>query len=137
MFKISYRDLRSDPFKQTMQKIALCGAYPEKVAYNIMRMTKALEAELKKSNEEWVKLAKSLIQIDEKGMLKFNEEKTDFLWLDGIPPAEGKAKIEEFGAKEVIIDRRKLKLSVLAPAKLSPADLANIECLLDGEETVE
>lgn len=137
MFKISYRDLRSDPFKQTMVKIASCGAYPEKVAYNIMRMAKALEAELKKSNEEWVKLAASLVQKDEKGNLKLNEEKTDFLWVDGVTGEAGKAKIEEFGAKEVIIDRHKLKLSALAPAKLSPADLANIECLLDGEETVE
>lgn len=135
MFKISYADLRSDRFRAAMGKLSSCAEYKMKVGYNIMRLAKVLEAELKKSQTEWIELASKYVQKDEKGNFKITPEGFEF--IEGVDGEVAKKEIEAFGLKEVIVDRFKLKLDDIEKAKLTPADMSAVDMLLDpGLEVV-
>ena len=102
----------------------------------MMRTAKALESKLKESQTEWVALGTKLVKKDETGNFVLNADKSDFEFLEGVNAADAKTAIEDFGEKEVIIDRLKFTFDDIAPAKLSPAELSVIECLLVPMETV-
>lgn len=134
MFKLTCKELRNDHFRMTMVKLANCDEYEDyKVVYNIMRMAKSLEKELARTQREWVTLAAKYVQIDEKGKFK-TDESGELVWNEGIDVAAAKAAIEAFGDTVIEINRFKLKLSDIAPAKLSPAELSTIEPLLADME---
>lgn len=135
MFKLTYKELRDPQFRNAMLKLSNCSEYKDhKVAHNIMRMAKVLERELKRTQDDWIVLAEKYIQRTENGAFKMNETKTDFAWAEGVDKTTAEAAIEEFGKKEVVVERFKLKLDDIAPAKLSPADLAALEPLVTSPE---
>jgi hypothetical protein len=129
MFKISYKDLRSDGFRNAMTKLATCGEYKDfKLTYNLKIMAKEIEKALIQSQKEWLDIASGLIAKGEDG--RFKIEKNDFVWKEGIDKDFAVKVVEDFGAKEVEIDRFKLDPETLMAAKLSPADLSHLEPLL-------
>lgn len=126
MFKLSYKELRDNAFISAMAKLTNCSEYKDiKTSYNVMRMGKTLEEKLKESQKEWIEMADKLIKRDDKG--NFAHTNNDFVWKHGVSADEGHKTIEDFLKKEIIIDRYKLKLEDMAPAKLSPNELAAIE----------
>lgn len=137
MFKLSYQELRDQNFLAAMGKIVGCSEYKDiKVSYNIGRMKTVIDQKLKKSQEEWLELANPAVEKDERGNFKVDREKGTLLFKEGIDAEEMQKKIEEFTKREVIIERFKLKLDDLAPAKLSPADLSVLEPMIQTLEAV-
>lgn len=135
MFKVQYRELRSMSFLSAMNKLTQCEDFGDvKTAYNIMRVSKALEKHLKKSQNEWIDLANKFIKRspDNKFMLKDDT----FDWLDGVDKDVAEKSVEDFLAKEVIVEWKKLDLKEVAPAKLSPAELGALEPVLSHLESV-
>lgn len=132
MFKISYRDLRSEHSLNALQKLTQCPHLPHKVAYNVMRMSKVLDQELRKSQEEWVKLAEKIIvqEKGENGVIRFKFEGGNPVFVEGIDPEDGKRQIKEYNDKEVIIERHKINVEDLANAKLSPAEMLALEWMI-------
>lgn len=129
MFKLPYKTLRDNEFLSAMQKLTTCAAYKNvKVSYNIMRMGKALELKLRDSQKEWIELADPLVKRDERG--NFASDGKAFLWKEGVDPVDAEKKILAFLDKEVIVDRLKLSLDDIEPAKLSPAELGAVEALV-------
>ena len=90
MFKIAYKDLRTEQFKQAMLKLANCCDYPMKTGYHIMRVAKLLEQELKKSTTDWVELCNKLIKKDEKG-----DESTYTTDVDGLGNVDVRQKLHK------------------------------------------
>lgn len=135
MFKIEKRVLLSPGFKDSMSKLANCAEFKVKVGYNIMRTAKALEKELVKSQNELNEIKKKYAECDENGTFKLSEAKNDLLWKPGTEQ-DAKTAIEAFGLSEALVDRQKFSLEDLAPAKLTPADLANLDPLLQALEVV-
>lgn len=130
MFKLSYKEIRSQSFMTTMQKIARCQDYRNmKVTMRVANLLKKVEDQLNKSQGEWVKLADTLIQKNEDKSYKQNAG--GFVWLDGVDPEEAEKKVVEFMDKEVIVECKKLTPFDLEPVKLSPADVSNLVNLLD------
>ena len=128
MFKLCYGDLRTDAFSSALSKLENCDSFDdEKVSYNIMRMVKSLNKAFKDSQAEWAKLATEVFELD---VAQIKTEDGKFVWKEGIDHEAGKAKFEAFNAKEVIIDRFKLKLEQLKPAKLSPAEMGALDALI-------
>lgn len=136
MFKMTYKELRSENFKQSMSKLASCPSFKLKVGYNIMRTAKAMEKHLEVSQKEWIEMLNKWVGKDEKGNFKLNADKTDFEWNLGLDTADIKKQLEEWGKKEVLIERAKFSLEDFQPANLTPADLANLEPLLAVIESV-
>lgn len=134
MFKIEKRVLLSPSFKGSMAKLANCSDFKMKVGYNIMRTAKALEKELVKAQNELNEIKKKYSEMDGENF-KLNDAKDDLLWKEGMA-AEAKKAIEDFGVSEVLIDRQKFSLEDMAPAKLTPGDLANLDPLLQALEVV-
>lgn len=132
MFKISYREIRSDGFKNAMSKVVGCSEFDAKTAYRIMRTTKELEKTLVESQKEWLKLASALIKKTPEN--RFEVKDGDFVWQDGVDPEAAKAQIEAFGAKEAIIERWKIPVDKLEKAKLTPADLAALEFMVEDSQ---
>lgn len=128
MFKITYKELRSQSFINAMSKVANCTEYDHKTAYNIMRLSKMLEKSITESQKEWILLANGLIKKDEKGNFKITEKGFDF--LDDINADEAKKKIEEYMDKALIIERHKIDPEKIHVAKLSPADYAALSPVL-------
>lgn len=129
MFKLSYKTLRDNEFLSAMSKLTNCSTYKNvKVSYNIMRMGKVLEQKLRDSQKEWIDLADPLVKRDDRG--NFASDGKQFLWKEGVDPADAEKKILDFLAKEIIVERTKLSLDDIEPAKLSPAELGAVEALV-------
>lgn len=129
MFKLSYKTLRDNEFLSAMQKLSSCATYKNvKVSYNIMRMSKVLEQKLRDSQKEWIALADPLVKRDDRG--NFASDGKAFLWKEGVDPAVAEKTILDFLDKEVIVERTKLSLDDIEPAKLSPSELGAIEALV-------
>lgn len=134
MIELSRAILMSEPFKQSMSKVATCQALDPKVAYRVMRTVKILEGRLHECRKDWIALVKKYVPIDEKNNFVVDKEKNEFAWLDGVDSAVAKKEIEEFGEVKVSIDRDRFELDHFAPAKLAPTDLASLEPLLNSPE---
>lgn len=129
MFKLSYKTLRDNDFLSAMQKLTQCSTYKNvKVSYNVMRMGKVLDQKLRDSQKEWIELADPLVKRDERG--NFASDGRAFLWKEGVDPAAAEKSILAFLEKEVIVDRTKLSLDDIEPARLSPAELGAVEALV-------
>jgi hypothetical protein len=129
MFKLTNKELRDPHFIRAMAKLINCPDFEYKTAYNIMRASKVLETKLKDSQKEWVTLGKKYIKLDGKG--NFLAEEGKFVFQENINPEEAEKTIEEFMAKEHLVDRHKFKLDLLAPAKLTPNEISTIEFMIE------
>lgn len=141
MFTIKYKDLRADALFVALRKLTNCTDLQFKTAYNVMRMSKAIDIELKESQTQWIALCKKYVKEEllpnGNHRIKFTESGEPD-WLDGIDVEAAKKAMEDFQNKEVIIKREPIRMEDLAPAKLSPADLYALEFMIkeikDGQE---
>lgn len=132
VFKISYKDLRTDTFRQAIGKLAMCDQYKDaKVAYRIGKLVKDVEKNLKRSQKEWLDLADPLLVRDEAGNFKI-DAKEGFSYKDGVDKAKAEKDIEFFTEKEAVIDHPRLKLDDVSVAKLSPLELVALADVLDN-----
>ena len=133
VFKITYKDLRTDTFRQAVGKLAMCPEYKDvKVAYRIGRLVQDVEKALKKSQREWLELADPLLEKDDKGNFKL-DPKEGFTFKDGVDKAKAEESIEVFTEKEAVLDHPRIKLADVAPAKLNPFELVALaDVLQDG-----
>lgn len=127
---INYGTLRSDPFRNAFLKMGTCEEVGQESALKIVTLSKSLEEKLVESQSEWVGLMRDLVH-SENGMFKLNEDKSDFLWKDGVNPEDGKEKIISFAQKKVEVEAPKLTLDELKPVKLSAVELALLEPVLE------
>lgn len=132
MFKITYKELRSPQFSQSLTKLASCTELAPKVAYNIARTAAVLGRELTTSQKKWIAASKPLFKLDDAGSFMPNATKEFFVLNEGVDEGDAKEKVEEFLNHEVLVERFKLKVEDLAPAKLSPQDLIALEPLLEA-----
>lgn len=98
-----------------------------------MRMSKVLDQELRKSQEDWVKFADKYIKQEATPTgtrYQFKDGAPE--WLDTVNPEEAAAALKEYEDKQVIIERHKLKMDDIAPAKLSPAELYALDKMLEA-----
>ncbi len=133
MFKIAYRELRSQQFGTAMYKLGTCTEFKNpKVTYNIARTMKILSKELSESQKQWSEIASPLFVTGEDGNFKINETKSFFVCKEGVDENEATKKVDTFLNKEVLVERFKMKLEDLQAAKLSPSDVAALEPLLEN-----
>ena len=130
MISINYGTLRSDSFRNAFFKIGNCEGVTQDTALKVIDVSKKLEEKLVESQKEWIDLMRGLVP-SENGMFKLNEEKTDFVWLDGVDPEKGKQDIMNFAKKTVEVEGPKLSLEELKEVKLSPVELALLEPVLE------
>lgn len=133
MFQITYRELRSDEALRAVHKLTRCTELPPKVAYNVMRMSKAIDQELKESQRKWSELADKHIEkdFDEQKREKYKFVDGKPVFKEGTPEADGLKLIEDFNDTKTLIPRHKLKVEDLAPVKLSPAEMYAIEWMFE------
>lgn len=136
MIKVNYATLRSDEFRRAISKLINCQDLDEQTAYRVMRLAKELEDGLKKSQVEWAEIVSGKVKVEENGSLAINSDKSDFVWEDGVDKESMRTKISEFAKKEIEIDRIKLDLSRVFPAKLSPAEISYLDSILNLPEEV-
>ena len=131
MFKVTYKQLRSDALKSALVKIATSSDYKNiNCLKKVAALVKAVEEKLHTSQKDWVALADTLIQKDaEKGNYKFTEQKGP-VWLEGVEAEKADKQIEDFLAKEVIIEAPKISITDIASVVLSPADIVNLSPVL-------
>lgn len=138
MISLNYVTLRSNSFRMALSKVVQCDALDSTTAYRVMRLSKLMEQKIADTQKDWVKLAKELAQSNEDGSFKIDEVTKELLWKDGVESESALQQFRDFNQKEVVFDRLKFPLASLNGAKLSPADLAILEPLLeDPEEQAE
>jgi hypothetical protein len=129
MLKISYfKMLQDHAFGSALKKIRTWGGFKDlRIAQNFHKICKAIEAEVKDSQELWDKTIKNFAVLDEKGGVKlengqFNvpEEKTSSF----------KDAADGFFALELELDYKPFFLHDLTGCSLSPDEIGAIECLL-------
>jgi predicted RNase H-like nuclease len=131
MITLNYATLRSNQFREAVSKVAQCRDLDVKVAYNFMRLAQLLEKKIVETQKEWLALAADLAVVNEDGSFKVDEATKELVWKDGVESASAINSFKAFNAKEMVFDRFKFKLEGLHNAKLSPADLASLEPLLE------
>lgn len=130
--KLTYKDLKDPQFIPTMQKIATAPLKSPKTAHRILTITKALDPEIKKSQEIFEKTVKTYAELDEKG---------NFVPLEGRPGTfkikEGeeekwKKALEEYEAIECEVDAPKINIEHLEGITLSAMDLRVLDPMINA-----
>lgn len=129
MISLTLGTLRSEPFRLALSKLVTDPNLDTKTAYSVMRLSRVLEQHTLDSQKEWVTMLSKYVDSDG-SKWKLNEEKTDFSYLPGVDKEAAKTAIIEFLGKKVEIDREKLDLTKLEPAKLTAADLSVLEGII-------
>lgn len=135
MISLTLGTLRSEPFRLALSKLVTEPNLDTKTAYSVMRLSRALEQHTLDSQKEWVTMLSKYVE-SEGSKWKLNEEKTDFAYLDGVDKEAAKTAIIEFLGKKVEIDREKLDLTKLEPAKLTAADLSVLEGIISVPDEI-
>lgn len=129
MFKISYKELRSTNFRTALSKLATCTDLDFKTSYHIARTTKELERAYAKSQKEWVDTAEPILEKDEKGLFKVDDE--GFHFKPEVDKTEADKRVGAYLDKEVLVERHKINPEKIHVAKLSPADYAALAPMLE------
>ena len=130
MIEIKLAHLRSPSFSMAFQKLMGAQGLEPKSAYHIARVGSLLETELNAANVEHDKLIKQWAEIkneDGKAMWQVPEEKQAD-WIEAN---------KNFHEALVKVDKRKILLSEVAQAGLTPVDFLALEPVLTGFEVVE
>lgn len=136
MMTLKKGDLFNDQLRFSLQKIGSCNSLKTKVAYNFMRLVKILEAENKKFRQEQVDLTKKYVEWENelKKTFKLTEDKTDFIWKEGVDAAAARRDLEEFLQQEIQIARFPFEVEDFEPAKLTPGDIGMLEFMFNQPE---
>lgn len=130
MFKISYKELRSETLHRSLGSISRSTSYKnigklKKVA----ALVKAVDTALTKSQKEWVVLAGKYIQKNpEKGTFLIDEKGPT--WVEGVDPVEAEKEIDLFTEKEALIDAEQISVHDIETVELSPVDIVALSPVL-------
>lgn len=99
-----------------------------------MRMSKAVDQELRESQRKWANFADAHIEkaFDEHQREKYKFENGVPVFKEGISHEAGMKLVEEFNETKTLIPRHKIKIEDLAPAKLSPAEMYALDWMIQG-----
>lgn len=130
MFKISYKDLRSDALHRTLQKVAQSTSYKNIVKLKkVAALVKAMDKAITQSQKEWLALADKLIKKDpEKGNYLIDQKGPN--WLDGVDKAQGEKEIDLFTEKEALIEAEQITAHDIETVEISPADLVALSAVM-------
>jgi len=133
MFKTDYQTIRAEATLAAMHRLTNCRDLPFKVAYNVMRMSKAIDIELRESQKKWLEIANKYIQKeilpDNKHRFLFDDGKPRY--IEGVNVEEAEKAIADFNATAVLLDRFKLKVADIEAAKLTPAEMFALDFMLE------
>jgi len=138
MFKLKFADIKSREFMQAYLKLINFNEFKEtKVAYNVAKIDRKFQQELKLSQDLYVKLIKQYAVLDDKGEIACRiENETAIPNTYVIDPAKVEAwevAVKEFDATEFEIPCQKLTLANLEGIQLSPNDFNAIEAMIVDE----
>lgn len=137
MFTILTKDLLADQFRISVNKLAIATGYSTRISYNIARTVKVLDAKLTDAKKEVHALKVKFHKKNAEGNFIVTEDKTGLELMDGVTKGDVEAAFADLGEKVVTVDRNIFTLEDLAPAKLSPADLITLECMIDQQEIAD
>lgn len=138
MFKLSYQELNRESLIQSLSTLSR-EKLPVKVSWNIQRIMRQLEKEIKEGGEIYTKLLKDTCEVDEHGNLAF-ERTPDIQQEDGtiIPghPIPGKFMVkdeeefkkrhDEFMNLEVEIQSYPITLGDLERIEVTPSTMLGL-----------
>ena len=102
----------------------------------MLDLAKALESVVIETQKDWVDIAEELIERDEKGNFRTNEEGNDFKWLIGVSPEQGQKIVADFARSEVHVPASKLNPSDLSGVRISAEELAYLSPLVEATATI-
>lgn len=103
-----------------------------------MRITDVIFKKFDEAHKLWLPLANEYYEQDVKtGTFKMNPGNTTFVWKEGVDMSAAEKKFETWGAEEIKVDRNKLSLADVMPAKLTPNEINAIQPLLTELEAVQ
>lgn len=129
MFEVSYESLRSRGFQQAFRKVMDCpGIVDIKASYNIARMGKLFDQEIKIANGLFIKLLKEYVEFTPEGQPKRTGDK----WRikEDVDEAAAMEAIEKFHQNTIKVERHKIQPEVIRGANLTPNDLLTLEPVL-------
>ena len=135
--KLSYKVLRDGQFNNAMQKLSHYPFKRQKTAYDVMRITKKLEAEGKNAQELFVKMLKQHAKLDDKGefvpRMEGDKPVADTYVLDTDDPSKmaafNKAQ-EDFANLEFNLDWRQIAFENLEEIRLTAVELDSLKDVL-------
>ena len=130
MFKISYKDLRTESLHRAIQKISHSTSYKNIAKLKkVAALVKAMDYSILKTQKEWVNLASKYIKKDvEKGV--FLIDKTGPTWLEGVDPILAEKELDEFSEREAIINAEQITAHDIETVELCPSDLVALNAVL-------
>ena len=134
MITIKRAVLRSDVFRGAFFKVVAADMDVES-ATRVLDLAKALESVVIETQKDWVDIAEELIERDEKGNFRTNEEGNDFKWLIGVSPEQGQKIVADFARSEVQVPASKLSPSDLSGVRISAEELAYLSPLVEATAT--
>lgn len=133
MIKLTYKHFMSFGFRQATQKLESQN-FPAQTAYELKKMIEKFKKWRKQIHEEYLTLVDTFARKDEKGeIIRPEGDPTAFDVPDDQQDAYKKAA-EEFEAREITVDRRKLTLDRLGNVQFTPAELTVLDPLFEDEE---
>lgn len=147
--KLTYEELNNDQLIAALTRLSR-EKLPVRVGWNIQRIMKKIEKEVKEGREIYIQLLKDTCEVDEKGELVF-QKTPDIKNEDGtIEPGrpipgqyivkdadEFKRRTEEFMKLEVEINSHYILLKDLETINMSAADLMALAPLISELEVVQ
>lgn len=130
MIEIKLNLLRSPEFSSAYQKLMRTEGFAPKVAYHVARIGALLETEQKAANLAFDGLVKKWAE--------FKNENGQTQWKVPDEKIEGwNAATKNFHEAVVTIEKRKLLLSDLGPASLTPGEFLALEPVLGDLELLD
>ena len=129
MIKVKISDLLNST--EALQKLAGT-ELKAKLAWQVGRILKAAEAEIQSFNETRMDLIRKYGEKDEKGELVTDETGNCKIMEGGI--LDFSNQLTELGESELEIDGNKIKIDDLDNVNFTPAEMAQLEVLIDFGE---
>lgn len=131
---LDFKILNSAAFNEAMQMLSARNDFSDfQAAYNVAKIKKAVDAELKTAREMFAKWTEEFFEKDENGQNKFAEKPgavTPFQVKEGMQE-QFDAQMEKFLATEVKILASAVKRADLGRIVLSPNQVVALEPILD------
>jgi hypothetical protein len=128
--KITAEQLNHRGLMSALDKLEVCTRYPTtRVAWNIMKLSKALKAAIQEKREFYQKMVKEHALLDEHGALVVKENGIEFK-----SPEDEKAhatKFEEFMKLEIEIPGDKLSIDDINLAGLAPIEVDSLSFMIN------
>lgn len=131
MIEISYKHVRSGFFMQAFDRLTNNPNLPQKTSYNVSKIAQKLAPQIEKAQEAFMEIVKKYAIVDAKGNFVPDPQRgPSSFTVSKEQEAEYKAKIDEFDAGMMTVDRPKILVSELENVKLAPNEYLGLEPLL-------